>query len=363
MTSAQQPDRPVDGQHPQPAGPAWILGPHWSGHGLHQPGWVLLPLRLFLGITFCYAGLSKLANPDFFNAASPASVQHQMSQLAPTSPIGSLVDLSLHAGPAIGIAIAVGELAVGLGTLLGLLTRWAAGAGALLALTFFLTVSWNTTPYYYGADIVFLFAWTPFIAIGAAGVLSSDAWLADRAKARPNTAGDPVRPRRVVLSAGAATLAIAAVTAAAGRLRGRAPATRAGAGATPRASAQPTRSTATRAPSGPRPARKSTRATPSGERIASVRSVPVGHATEFTDPSSAGPAWLVCVAKGQYAAHSAICTHAGCTVNYDSASSAFVCPCHGGTFNARTGAVVAGPPPAPLAAIPVHVVGGQIYAG
>jgi len=45
----------------------------------------------------------------------------------------------------------------------------AGAAGAVLALTFFLTVSWNTTPYYYGADIVFLFAWTPFITMGAGG--------------------------------------------------------------------------------------------------------------------------------------------------------------------------------------------------
>ena len=37
-------------------------------------GRVLLPLRAFLGFTFCFAGLQKLANPRFFDAADPASI-------------------------------------------------------------------------------------------------------------------------------------------------------------------------------------------------------------------------------------------------------------------------------------------------
>ncbi len=36
---------------------------------------MLLPLRAFLGFTFCFAGLQKLANPQFFDAADPASIQ------------------------------------------------------------------------------------------------------------------------------------------------------------------------------------------------------------------------------------------------------------------------------------------------
>jgi thiosulfate dehydrogenase (quinone) large subunit len=34
-------------------------------------GLALLPLRAFLGITYCFAGLQKLANPSFFHASSP----------------------------------------------------------------------------------------------------------------------------------------------------------------------------------------------------------------------------------------------------------------------------------------------------
>ena len=50
-------------------------------------GRVLLPLRAFLGFTFCFAGLQKLANPGFFDAANPASIQSQLAGAARLSPI------------------------------------------------------------------------------------------------------------------------------------------------------------------------------------------------------------------------------------------------------------------------------------
>ena len=42
-----------------------------------------------------------------------------------------------------------------------------------LSLTLFLTVSFHSSPYFTGADIVFLFAWTPMALAGAGrGVVS-----------------------------------------------------------------------------------------------------------------------------------------------------------------------------------------------
>jgi len=342
------------------------MGPEWDSLGVRQLGWVLLPLRGFLGFTFIYAGLQKFASPSFFDASSPTSVQHQMVMVAPTSPIGFLVRLSLHAGILVGVLIALAELAIGVATLLGLKARLAAAGGALLALTFFLTMSWTTSPYYYGADIVFLFAWTPFAFVGSAGVLSVDAWLHDRV---PRQAGGravewadeeaQARQRRTVLLAGAATVLAAGLTAFFGRLASASPAGRS-------LQATPARHTPKPSPSDPsnqqpKHQQPTAQRTPSGTRIGSAKDVPVGQAGQFTDPASGSPAWLVRLSPNRCVAFSAICTHAGCSVGYQSSNQEFVCPCHGGTYSARTGRVLAGPPPAPLKEIPARIAGGQIY--
>jgi cytochrome b6-f complex iron-sulfur subunit len=60
-------------------------------------------------------------------------------------------------------------------------------------------------------------------------------------------------------------------------------------------------------------------------------------------------------------AFSAICPHLGCIVAWDGAARNIVCPCHDGRFSASTGAVVSGPPPAPLPPVATTVEDGQIF--
>ncbi|MFF4366572.1 DoxX family protein [Streptomyces sp. NPDC001594] len=127
----------------------------------------LLPLRIFLGVTFVYAGLDKLTTAGFFAASGSGSIGEQMHGVRDTAAIPALVDLTLKAPAAFGYAIAVGELLVGLGVLAGLLTRIAAAGGALISLSLWLTVSWAVTPYYYGNDLVYLMAWLPLVLAGA----------------------------------------------------------------------------------------------------------------------------------------------------------------------------------------------------
>ena len=98
-----------------------------------------------------------------------------------TSPLHHLLDPALHAPVVVAVLVALGEIAVGLGTLVGLFGRVAATGGALLSLSFFLTVSFRDNPYYYGADIVFLFAGTPFV-LGGSGAFSLDGIFARRAE-------------------------------------------------------------------------------------------------------------------------------------------------------------------------------------
>src|SRR6202035_1785732 len=98
-------------------------------------GWALLPLRAFLGFTFLFAGLQKLANPNFFNANSPSSIQAQLIASNRISPLHLLLGHLLKFAVPIGIVIALAEVAVGLGALLGLWTRLAAAGGIFLSLT------------------------------------------------------------------------------------------------------------------------------------------------------------------------------------------------------------------------------------
>lgn len=340
---------------------------------LTDPGWLLLPLRVFLGATFTYAGLQKIANPAYLNPHNPTSVASQMRLLRHSSPIGALIGASTHAPTLVGLLIAFGELAVGVGTLAAFWPRAAAAAGALLSLTFFLTVSWNTTPYYYGSDIVFVFAWLTMLGFGDTGVLSLQTWVVQHARQPPPRVRGVRRPttaeldRRAVVQTGiaaallgGATLALGGATAALGRAAGRtrgsaqsqltplaAPSTTAAASASPSSQSAGSQSAGSQSAAG-------------GTAIGAVADVPVGQAKSFTDPATGNPAWMVHPSGNLFVAFSAVCTHAGCPVQYDPSNVQFVCPCHGGVYDARTGTVLQGPPPAPLPAIAVHVIAGQL---
>jgi thiosulfate dehydrogenase (quinone) large subunit len=387
-------------------------------------GWALLPLRAFLGITFCYAGLQKLANPNFFDANSPSGIQAQLIAANRTSPLHPLLGHLLHFSTPIGVLIALGELAVGLGTVLGLWTRVAAAGGLVLSLTLFLTVSFHSSPYFTGADIVFVFAWTPLILAGAGGVLSLDAAIADRARraatvsarraaahrsgvglsgadpsgvglsgADPSGVGssgtpvpgaDPsgavpskadVHRRTVVLGAAAAGatavagLVLAGLAAGIGRAVGGAkPLASTGSvtlgGGSSSSTTSPT--TTTPAPAGgsssPTSPTSTTAPAPAGTAIGSASDVPVGGSARFTDPASGDPGLVLQLSKGSFVAYDAVCPHAGCTVGYSPAARLIVCPCHGSEFDPTTGAVEVGPATRGLGTIKVAEGGdGQLY--
>jgi thiosulfate dehydrogenase [quinone] large subunit len=152
-----------------------------GGGGLKDSAsrYALLPLRIFLGITFIYAGLDKLTDSAFLKDSGSGSIGDLMTSVRDSSAIPGLVDLALNNPVGFGYAIAFGELAVGIGTLIGLLTRLAALGGALISLSLWLTVSWQNTPYYYGNDLPYLMAWLPLLLAGAS-VFSLDAVLAGR---------------------------------------------------------------------------------------------------------------------------------------------------------------------------------------
>jgi len=336
---------------------------------LTQPGWVLLPLRVFLGVTFVYAGLLKLIDPSYFDANAPQSVQQQMLLQAKTSPIGFLVGFTSHHAAFFGLMIAVGEIAVGLGALLGIWTRLSALGGVLLALSFYLTVSWNTHPYFFGSDIVFVFGWITLLLGGDGGVLSVGHTVRRQVRAEMGLTPDVARgesqrttaevERRTVLRTGGVAVGAGVLTllfgAVAGHFTRRHYTRAASANPAPAPSGSPSGGS----PSGqPSPSQSAPTPSAAGTPVMPTSKVPVGGAVAFNDPQSGGPAVVVQPTAGNYEAFSRICTHAGCPVGYD--GTQFVCPCHGATYSAATGQVTGGPAPLPLSKIKIEVSGGEV---
>ena len=379
--------------------------------------WALVPLRLFLGFTFGYAGLQKLANPNFFNAQSTSSIQAQLIAAARFSPIHVILGHLIQFAKPMGIVIAFAELAIGVGTLLGLWTRIAALGGAVLSFSLFLAISFHASPFYTGADIVFFFAWLPFIISGVGQRLSVDGWIARyvakkegvpsrevvaipfaqvqnicgnfssgscsalkgaqcSANVCPVLLGDaapiatPVQiqsvTRRTVMMSGAAaggaaigTLVLGGATADLGKLIGGAKAPASSGAGTLSAGAT---TTSTTVASGATQVTTTTGAKVTGTLLGKASQVAKGQAASFTIPSSGDPGIVFHSPQGEWLAYDAVCPHAGCTVGYYPANDMLVCPCHGSEFKVSTGAVLAGPSPHGLTALKVvEGADGNLY--
>src|SRR5260370_15636254 len=92
-----------------------------------RPAYATLPLRFFLGVTFLYAGLQKIADPGFLRPGASTYIGTQLQAFAAHSPIGFLVEsLALPAPQLAGIGVIAAELVIGMAVLFGVATRWAA---------------------------------------------------------------------------------------------------------------------------------------------------------------------------------------------------------------------------------------------
>jgi thiosulfate dehydrogenase [quinone] large subunit len=299
-------------------------------------GYALLPLRLFLGATFVYAGIQKLSDPGFLHPGAPTYIGTQLRGFADHTPGGVLLRTFALPHPQLaGLAVALTEIAVGLLVLVGLGTRIAAAVGLSLNLVLFLTASWKTSPYFLGSDIVFVFAWLPFVIGGSAGQPALER----------RTTPDGMT-RRQALAAGYAMVAGASVVLAglATALKGRPPVAE---------------KTLARPPTPRHAARR--RHVPAGAvRLAASKQLPAGSGALYADPTDGQADIVVRQPSGALTACSAICTHAGCRVEYT--NGVLYCPCHGSVFDSRTGAVRQGPATQPLAVKRVVERNGSIYA-
>jgi thiosulfate dehydrogenase [quinone] large subunit len=307
-----------------------------------------LPLRLFLGATFVYAGLQKIADPGFLQPGSSTYIGTQLQAFAPHSPIGFLLSfLALPTPQLTGIAVIATELTVGVLVLAGLATRWAAAVGAIVNFVFFLTASWSVQPYFLGSDSIYTVAWITLVLTGDQGILTVSPLLfgPPLPPTGRRTAADLGR-RKLLFQLGAAAVAGVWVLSLL-------PRTRPAAGSAA-------------APSTPTPAESPTPvASPTGTRIGALSDLQSRGFLDFTDSATGDPGVALSLPGGSVVAFDAVCTHAGCTVTYDTTAKLLSCPCHGAQFDPAQGAaVVSGPAPTPLTSIQLQVGSdGGVYAG
>ena len=268
--------------------------------------WPLRIMRLWLGTTWIYAGWDKASDPGFLTSGSPTFIGTQLAAYAQNSPIDFLLNKLIDHATQVGILVMVAEFAIGFATLLWIAPTWAAFGGFLTSLFLWLSSTWNIQPYFLASNSVYTVFWLSYFLFLYGSRRKSNISL-DR--------------RGFIRISSIAALTVGAVGL--GRLF-------------------------------PKSAGVAVSAGP--VQIIEDASLAVGKTHNFTSKSGS-PAVLFKSKTGVYA-YSAVCTHEGCTVQYNSASKNLQCACHGAVFDpGNDGTVVTGPTNKPLPKIKVAVEG------
>jgi uncharacterized membrane protein YphA (DoxX/SURF4 family) len=125
--------------------------------------WPLRILRAFLGVTFLYAGIQKFLDRGFLQAGSPTYIGTQLRGFAVNTPAAPLMRLLDRAPVAVGAAVALTEIAVGIAVLLGVGLLVAAVVGLTINLVLWLSATWHARPYFIGSDSIYAVAWLALI--------------------------------------------------------------------------------------------------------------------------------------------------------------------------------------------------------
>ncbi len=136
--------------------------------------WFILALRLMMGLAFLQSGLDKVLSGSF-------SASGYLTRGVPNngSPVADLF-VSLGNTPwfvdFVNLAVPWGELLIGLGLLVGALTRLAAFWGAFMMLLFYLG-NWDVAHGYINGDFAYMLVFLSVAAFGAGRILGLDAYI------------------------------------------------------------------------------------------------------------------------------------------------------------------------------------------
>jgi Rieske Fe-S protein len=208
------------------------------------------------------------------------------------------------------------------------------------------------TPYFLGSDSIYVVAWVTLALVGDQGLWTARPLIFGSPSPAATARRAPVDQgrRRLLIQLGSATVAAVWILAVLPRSR--------------RITAAPPATTPTTEPAATGTPTAAATPAPSGTKVGSAADLHANGFLDFNDPKTGDPAVAVELAPGNVVAYDAVCTHAGCTVQYDGGQKVLVCPCHGAVFDPAHGAaVLQGPAPTPLGAIKVLVASdGNVYA-
>ncbi|HUW78734.1 MAG TPA: TQO small subunit DoxD [Candidatus Nanopelagicaceae bacterium] len=317
--------------------------------------WSQRILRLWLGATFIYAGWNKASDGAFFTPSSTHFIGKQLTGFAHGSPLRPFLELAAHQAIVVGWLTLLTEMALGIAILLDIASLPAAIVGALLSLTLWLSSSWHIHPYFLGSDSAYFVMWgayaTALIQKKSAPIVNSKGRAVSRQRPTP-AASAADRERRQVIRVGLVA-GFAVLGGILGRLLKSSPSTRTNQGSPSASSGGSTANLASGASS-------SSTKNSGANVLIPLSGLPVGSAAMFT-AANGDPAILIRTGSAKVCAYDAVCTHAGCTVEYDPGSKTLICPCHGAQYDVLShAAVLAGPAPAPLTEINVKIDGTNI---
>lgn len=267
-------------------------------------------MRLWLGVTWIYAGWTKATDAGFLTRGSKSFIGIQLSEYSTQSPLGHFAfNKLLEHSIQVGVFVMLSEFVIGLATLLWVAPTLAAISGFSMSLGLWLASSFHANPYFLASDTAYAVLWLSYFFLILGKRRRSDVSLDRRGAMRVAIVG--------VLAVGAAAL---------GKVF--------------------TQTTKTSAAGSTSPKTQLTK----------LIDFPVGSVANFALVSGE-PAILFRTKSGVFA-YSAICTHQGCTVGYASDSKTLVCPCHGSQFDPFNSAkVTIGPAQTPLPLVKVAIDG------
>ncbi|HEV2886918.1 MAG TPA: DoxX family membrane protein [Jatrophihabitans sp.] len=197
--SADEPAGRTDRARTDPARTDPTRADRLLGHSRSRAnGWPVVPLRLFLAALFGFAGYAKFSYPNFFEPDSPNGFKAAVDGARNDTPLGGLMGPLADHPSFFGHLTAYAEIAIGLGLLVGLLTRLAALGGMVLTTMIVLSINWNGVKEYTGssgwftsAEIVLAAALSVFLLGGSGPFALDNLFIRARERQRARDDAEP----------------------------------------------------------------------------------------------------------------------------------------------------------------------------